>query len=118
MVYNVLPDRKTHPVYPQAIKTQARELYKMQDGQQDTAGLKMLAEKTMRTPSDPRYMAYCPTMPLLALATVDDQVHVFRTNGQRVFGVSKKESTDRLAGIRWKPDGRYITVEGLIDCIC
>lgn len=72
---------------------------------EEAAGLKMLAEKTLQSPIDPRHITYCPTMDLLALATADGQVHVFRTNGQRVFGIPKKETTGDIADLVWKPDG-------------
>lgn len=76
------------------------------DGEEkEAAGLRMLAEKALSSPINPRSMAYCPTMDLLALVTVDEQVHVFRRNGQRVFGVSGKDSAGNIADLKWKPDG-------------
>ncbi|KAL8943883.1 MAG: hypothetical protein Q9216_000777 [Gyalolechia sp. 2 TL-2023] len=49
-------------------------------------------------------------MGLLALATDDEQVHVFRTDGQRVFGVTRKNPTSKVTGIKWKPDGQSLAV--------
>lgn len=73
---------------------------------EDEAGLTMLAEKTLQTAILPNLLAYCPTMDLLALATADEHVHVFRLNGQKVFGVSKIGSAGEIADLTWKPNGR------------
>lgn len=83
------------------------------DGE-EAAGLKMLAEKTLQSPIDPRHMRYCPTMDLLAIAMADGQVHVFRTNGQKVFGISGKETPGDIADMIWKPDGEFATAESFI----
>lgn len=45
-------------------------------------------------------------MDLIALATIDEKVHVYRLNGQRVFGVVSKPSVARVNQIRWKPNGK------------
>jgi anaphase-promoting complex subunit 4 len=72
---------------------------------EEPAGLNLLAEKVMRQPINPSTVAYCPTMDLIALSTVDEQVHVYRLNGQRVFGVSNKRSGCRVERLHWKPNG-------------
>ncbi|KAL9031876.1 MAG: hypothetical protein Q9196_000131 [Gyalolechia fulgens] len=74
------------------------------------ASLTMLAEKTLHYPINLKHLAYCPTMSLLALATDDEQVHVFRTNGQRVFGITRKNPASKVTGIKWKPDGQSLAV--------
>lgn len=68
--------------------------------------LNMLAEKIVQSAMIPEHLAYCPTMDLIASATIDDQVSVYRLNGQRVFGVSSKSGMGKIRGIRWKPNGR------------
>ena len=62
-------------------------------------------------------------MDLVALAADDKQLHVFRLNGQRVFGGSfageeyldegaggkegeEKEEKDVMRAVKWKNDGR------------
>lgn len=70
--------------------------------------LSMLAEKLMPVAINPEHVAYCPTMDLVALATIDEQVHVFRLNGQRVFGIANKDSACKVNQIRWKPNGQRI----------
>lgn len=100
---------------PQATDTQIETcLLKMKNQEKEAAGLKMLVEKALQCPVNPRHVAYCPTMDLLALATADEQTHVFRTNGQRVFSVSRKEPGGKIADIKWKPDGmlNYADIEG------
>lgn len=83
----------------------------MEDKEERTASLKMLAEKALQTPINPKHMRYCPSMDLLALATTDQQIHVFRTKGQRVFGVSRKEPADKIVKMTWKPNGGQLRVQ-------
>ncbi|KAL8838983.1 MAG: hypothetical protein Q9170_001913 [Blastenia crenularia] len=78
-------------------------------GQEGEPMLRMLAEKHMQSTINPRLLAYCPTMDLLALSTTDEQVHVFRINGQRVFGVAKRDPATKVTDIKWKPDGKTIS---------
>ncbi|KAL8642534.1 MAG: hypothetical protein Q9228_000798 [Teloschistes exilis] len=73
------------------------------DGQQG-ASLTLMAEKIMQTPVNAKQFTFCPSMNLLALATTDEQVHVFRSNGQRVFGVTRDESASSITCMQWKPD--------------
>lgn len=74
--------------------------------EQEGASLPLMAEKTMQTPINPKQFAFCPSMNLLALATTDEQVHVFRSNGQRIFGMTRDESARSVTCMQWKPDGK------------
>lgn len=67
--------------------------------------LNILAEKLVQPSINSHHVAYCPSMDLIALATVDEKVHVYRLNGQRVFGVVSKPSGPKISQIRWKPNG-------------
>jgi len=67
-----------------------------------------LAEKLVQPAVNPRHLAYCPTMDLVALATIDDQIHVYRLNGQEVFGVTNKGDFGKINQIKWKPNGTPI----------
>lgn len=67
--------------------------------------LHMLAEKAVQPLINPQHLTYCPTMDLIALATIDEKVQVYRLNGQRVFGVRSKQPTVKVIHIRWKPNG-------------
>ena len=64
-----------------------------------------MAEKIVQQGIDPELAAYCPTMDLIALLTIERQIHVFRLNGQKVFGVSSRKDREKVNQIRWKPNG-------------
>lgn len=70
------------------------------------SALTMMAEKVVQPAIDPKHLAYCPTMDLVAFATVDGQVHVHRLNGQKVFAASGKHSMGNIRNIKWKPNGK------------
>lgn len=72
--------------------------------------LNLLAEKNVQPAINPRHLAYCPTMDLIALATVDEKVHVYRLNGQKIFSVSTKSPTARVNFIKWKPNGEHFQI--------
>ncbi|KAJ5551842.1 Anaphase-promoting complex subunit 4 [Penicillium sp. DV-2018c] len=63
-------------------------------------------------------VAYCPSMDLIALATEDEELRVFRLNGQRVFGGSfggdpylgEDEEDGEIRGMAWKDNGRLLAV--------
>lgn len=64
-----------------------------------------LAEKVVQPAMNPTHVAYCPTMDLVALATVDEQVQVYRLNGQKVFGIINKQTSGQIDQLKWKPNG-------------
>ena len=66
----------------------------------------MLAEKVVQPAINPKHLSYCPTMDLIAFASIDEQVSVHRLNGQKVFGVNNKLGTAMVKGIVWKPNGK------------
>ncbi len=72
----------------------------------ESVTLNLLAEKVVHPAIKPEYMAYCPTMDLIALATTDEQVHVHRLNGQKIFGATTKQSLVKINSLRWKPNGK------------
>ena len=74
-----------------------------------------LAEKVVQPAINPAHVAYCPTMDLVALATIDEQVQVYRLNGQKVFGILNKQTPARVDHIKWKPNG--ITAFDLLHTI-
>ncbi|PGH12046.1 hypothetical protein AJ80_06865 [Polytolypa hystricis UAMH7299] len=85
-----------------------------------------VAEKTLPSKCKPRTLTYCPSMDLVALATEDEQVHVFRLNGQRVFGGvygavagggsgsghgnGSGSGSVVVRGLRWKGNGHLLAV--------
>lgn len=77
-----------------------------------SVSLNLLAEKIIPQPVDSDQLAYCPTMDLLAVGSKDDQVHVFRLNGQRVFGASSGKLALQIRRLRWKPTGElYVQLQ-------
>ena len=65
----------------------------------------MLSEKALHQTADPHLIAYCPSMDLVALGSTDQQVLIYRLNGQRVYGATQKAGTLRVENIHWKPNG-------------
>lgn len=68
--------------------------------------LPLLAEKSLQLAINPQNLAYNPTMDLIALSTVDEKVHVYRLNGQKVFGVTSKQQAVKVNCIKWRPNGK------------
>ncbi|KAJ5491352.1 hypothetical protein N7539_002919 [Penicillium diatomitis] len=77
-----------------------------------------VGEKTLLRKCNPSTLAYCPSMDLIALATDDDKIEVYRLNGQRVFGGSFKgdpylgedEADGEVRAVAWKGNGRLLAV--------
>lgn len=67
--------------------------------------LETLSEKGLHQAADPNLIAYCPSMDLVALTTTDQQVLIYRLNGQRVYGAAQKAGQLKVESIRWKPNG-------------
>lgn len=85
------------------------------DGPQPLPGpqLAPVAEKSLPAKCKPGALAYCPTMDLIALATDDDELRVFRLNGQRVFGGSfcgdpylDEMQNGEIRGLVWRSNGK------------
>jgi anaphase-promoting complex subunit 4 len=72
------------------------------------SNLQILSEKALHQPADPDLITYCPSMDLVALVTTDQQVFIYRLNGQRVYGATQKAGKLRVERIRWKPNGSSI----------
>lgn len=81
----------------------------------DGPQLTPVGEKSLPAKCKPQAVAYCPTMDLIALATEDEELRVFRLNGQRVFGGSfggdpylgEDEEDGEIRGMAWKGDGEF-----------
>lgn len=81
---------------------------KERSGRISTSMADPLAEKRVQPAVNPRHLAYCPTMDLIALASIDECIHVYRLNGQKVFGVVNKQSANKVNQIKWKPNGHSL----------
>ncbi|KAK2751007.1 hypothetical protein FQN57_000082 [Myotisia sp. PD_48] len=81
-----------------------------------------IAEKTLPEKCKPGTLAYCPTMDLVAVAMEDNHVHVFRLNGQYVFGGMYGDTSNSfdaststgnelsVVDVKWKNSGRFLAV--------
>lgn len=85
----------------------------MAEDNQAPPQLTAVAEKTLPAKCKPGLLAYCPTMDLVALATEDEQLRVFRLNGQQVLGANfggdpylDDDEKGEVRMISWKNDGR------------
>jgi anaphase-promoting complex subunit 4 len=67
--------------------------------------LKLIGEKALHNGANPLLVAYCPSMELLALGSSDQQVSLYRLNGQRVYNVAQKGTSLAVNRICWKPNG-------------
>lgn len=76
----------------------------------------LLAEKVVQPAAIPKQLAYCPAMDLIALATVDQRVRVYRLNGQEGFSVTSKPDDGEIRAIKWKPDGTYFRCSVYPQC--
>ncbi|OJK04513.1 hypothetical protein ASPACDRAFT_109174 [Aspergillus aculeatus ATCC 16872] len=77
-----------------------------------------VGEKSLPAKCKAGALAYCPTMDLIALVTEDDELRVFRLNGQKVFGGSYKgesyldedDGGGEIRGLVWKNTGHLLAV--------
>ncbi|RDL40755.1 WD40 repeat-like protein [Venustampulla echinocandica] len=76
----------------------------------EPSALEALSEKTLAHAADSRLITYCPSMDLVALGTADQQVLVYRLNGQRVYGTTQKPGASRVENIKWKPNGQLLAI--------
>lgn len=75
------------------------------DNMVEVKRLELLGEKTLHQTVNPKLLVYCPSMDLIALGSTDQQVLIYRLNGQRVYGAAQKVNTLRVEKINWKPNG-------------
>ncbi|KAF2120260.1 anaphase-promoting complex, cyclosome, subunit 4-domain-containing protein [Lophiotrema nucula] len=76
------------------------------------SGPKLLqqAEKILLHPIHPHLISCCPTMDLIALVTDEENLDVYRINGQRAFGLKRKSSDTTVDSICWEYNGQAIAV--------
>ncbi|OJJ45674.1 hypothetical protein ASPZODRAFT_159948 [Penicilliopsis zonata CBS 506.65] len=76
-----------------------------------------VGEKQLPAKCKPGTLSYCPTMDLIALATENEELHVFRLNGQRVLGGSFEgdpylddPAEGEIRTLAWKNNGHSLAV--------
>ncbi|RAL05167.1 putative anaphase-promoting complex component Cut20/Apc4 [Aspergillus ibericus CBS 121593] len=77
-----------------------------------------VGEKSLPARCKASTLTYCPTMDLIALVTEDDELRVFRLNGQKVLGGSFKgdpyldedDGGGEIRGLQWKNTGHLLAV--------
>jgi anaphase-promoting complex subunit 4 len=75
-----------------------------------------VGEKSLPAKCKASTLTYCPTMDLIALVTEDEELRVFRLNGQKAFGGSFKgdpylgedEADGEIRAVRWKDNGHCL----------
>jgi anaphase-promoting complex subunit 4 len=72
---------------------------------EDGPAMLLQAEKTFAQPVRLRLTRCCPTMDLVAVVTNEEQLDVYRFNGQRAFGLQRKNSSSTVSSICWKYNG-------------
>ena len=86
------------------------------------AGPKLLqqAEKILLHPIHAHLISYCPTMDLMALVTDEENLDVYRINGQRAFGLKRKSEDETIEAVTWQGNGASIAVAwsgGSVDVV-
>lgn len=68
------------------------------------------AEKILLHPIHPHLISYCPTMDLIAVVTDEENLDVYRINGQRAFGLKRKDDDLSVIALQWEFNGKSIAV--------
>jgi hypothetical protein len=68
------------------------------------------AEKILLHPIHPHLIAYCPSMDLVAIVTDEENLDVYRINGQRAFGLKRKSEDLNVDALQWEFNGKSIAV--------
>jgi anaphase-promoting complex subunit 4 len=69
------------------------------------AELSLIEAKSFSHQIRPELVRCCPTMDLIAYATVEERVEVFRFGGQKAFNLQRKESNIKVTSLCWKYNG-------------
>ncbi|KAI5801561.1 anaphase-promoting complex, cyclosome, subunit 4-domain-containing protein [Peziza echinospora] len=74
-------------------------------------GFQIQTEKTLPYPARPGLAAWSPQHDLLCFVTTNDNVLLYRMNGQRVWGLAqRKDKEGRVETLRWRPDGKMLAL--------
>lgn len=75
------------------------------------------AEKILLHPIHPQLISYCPTMDLIALVTDEENLDVYRVNGQRAFGLKRKSEDAVVEALKWQWNGAGLAVAWSDGCV-
>ncbi|KAF2442899.1 hypothetical protein P171DRAFT_522584 [Karstenula rhodostoma CBS 690.94] len=75
------------------------------------------AEKILLHPIHPQLISYCPTMDLIALVTDEENLDVYRVNGQRAFGLKRKSEDVVVEALKWQWNGAGLAVAWSDGCV-
>jgi hypothetical protein len=67
--------------------------------------LMLQAEKALPEPIRPDLLACCPTMDMVAIINKEQQLEVYRINGQKAFGRKRKSPDATVDSLCWKFNG-------------
>lgn len=74
-----------------------------------TRGFPILYQKTLPFPARHGLAAWSPQLDLIALVTSNENVLLYRMNGQRVWGFAHRRDRmgieTRVERLQWRPDG-------------
>ncbi|KAH8153432.1 uncharacterized protein LAJ45_02244 [Morchella importuna] len=81
-------------------------------------GFLALYQKALPFPARPGLAAWSPTLDLIALVTTNENVLLYRMNGQRVWGFAHRRDRNvgpgggetRIERLRWRPDGKMLAL--------
>jgi len=72
-------------------------------------GFQIQFEKTLPNPARPGLAAWSPKHDLLCFVTTNENVLLYRMNGQRVWGIAQRKDKAGQEGqvgrLQWRPDG-------------
>jgi hypothetical protein len=68
------------------------------------------SEKILLHPIHPHLFTYCPTMDLIAIVTDEENLDVYRINGQLAFSLKRKSEDVTVDALQWEFNGKSIAV--------
>ncbi|KAL7274864.1 hypothetical protein RUND412_002226 [Rhizina undulata] len=74
-------------------------------------GFRILYEKTLPHHARPNLAAWSPQLDLIVLVTTNENVLLYRMNGQRVWGFAPKHANEAtIEHLHWRPDGKMLAL--------
>lgn len=77
------------------------------------AQLLLKHEKILPSPLKPHLISICTQLDLIAAATTERQVEVFRFNGHRAMLYKRAHGAASISSIRWSPNDRLLVKRGM-----